>query len=86
MKVKFLFSALLSMLGSATIAQTYPTIKLYPKGVPNSKPAPKEYTEKTESFRTSMVTDPVLTPFLPEKGKGNGAAIIVCPGGGYARL
>jgi acetyl esterase/lipase len=29
---------------------------------------------------------PTLTPYLPPKGKANGAAIIVCPGGGYSRL
>lgn len=29
---------------------------------------------------------PTLTPYLPAKGKANGAAIIVCPGGGYSRL
>ncbi len=86
MKAKFLITALLTIFGSTAMAQNYPTIKLYPKGVPNSKPAPKNYVEKTESFRTSMVTDPILTPFLPEKGKGNGAAIVICPGGGYSRL
>ena len=29
---------------------------------------------------------PTLTPFIPPKDKTTGAAIIVCPGGGYARL
>jgi acetyl esterase/lipase len=29
---------------------------------------------------------PTLTPYLPPKGKANGAAIIVCPGGGYSHL
>lgn len=29
---------------------------------------------------------PTLTPFFPEKGTANGAAMIICPGGGYARL
>src|SRR5687767_5941464 len=29
---------------------------------------------------------PTLTPFLPEKGKATGAAMIVCPGGGYGGL
>jgi acetyl esterase/lipase len=85
MKLPILTAALL-MFGTLTYAQNSPTIKLYPNGVPNSKPAPTSYAEKNESNRISMVTDPVLTPFFPEKGKANGAAIIVCPGGGYARL
>jgi len=29
---------------------------------------------------------PTLTPFLPSKEKATGAAIIVCPGGGYGHL
>src|SRR5882672_8375593 len=29
---------------------------------------------------------PTLTPYLPPKGKATGAAIIVCPGGGYTHL
>jgi acetyl esterase/lipase len=29
------------------------------------------------------VTRPMLTPFLPKKGKGNGTAVLVIPGGGF---
>ncbi len=29
---------------------------------------------------------PTLTPFYPDAGTANGAAMIICPGGGYARL
>jgi acetyl esterase/lipase len=29
---------------------------------------------------------PTLTPFLPPKEKATGAAVIICPGGGYLRL
>jgi acetyl esterase/lipase len=29
---------------------------------------------------------PTLTPYLPEPGKATGAAIVICPGGGYAGL
>lgn len=32
------------------------------------------------------ITKATLTPFLPEKGKANGAAVIVTPGGGYRWL
>lgn len=67
-------------------AQAQQPIKLYPKGVPNSKTAPATYVEKTVNNRMSMITEPTITPYLPEKGKANGAAIIVCPGGGYAIL
>lgn len=29
---------------------------------------------------------PTLTPYLPEPGRATGAAMIICPGGGYAHL
>ncbi len=29
------------------------------------------------------ITQPTLTPFLPRKGTGNGAAVLVIPGGGF---
>lgn len=32
------------------------------------------------------ITTATLTPFLPEKGKANGAAVIVAPGGGFSWL
>jgi acetyl esterase/lipase len=84
---RLVFSALTAMMVSLTvIAQDNKPIKLYPKGVPNSKAAPAGYAEKNENNRVSMVTDPVLTPFFPEKGKANGTAVIICPGGGYSRL
>lgn len=95
------YKLLLSILTIATIsqmakAQVKPVvtplppatnaIKLWPDNVPNSKKAPAAYVEKTENNRTSMVTDPVLLPYFPDKAKANGTAVIICPGGGYSRL
>ena len=63
------------------------SIFLYDNRIPNSRPAPNE--EKTV-VRTDgiLVIDGVQRPsisvYLPEKGKANGTAIIICPGGGYA--
>ena len=34
----------------------------------------------------SVVDRPALTPFLPAAGRGNGAAVVVFPGGGYQHL
>lgn len=62
-------------------------IPLYSKGIPNSKPTPAAYIEKTD--KTSWITQvsqPTLTPYLPAKGTANGTAIVVCPGGGYSGL
>lgn len=38
------------------------------------------------SFFARNVTEATLTPFLPEKGKATGAAVIVAPGGGFRTL
>lgn len=61
-------------------------IPLYPGIAPGSETA----TQKeiwTEAFGRELwvrnITRPTLTPFLPKKGKGNGAAVLVVPGGGF---
>ena len=36
--------------------------------------------------RLHNVSRPILTVFQPPKGKANGAAVVVCPGGGYSIL
>src|SRR4051812_9803030 len=32
------------------------------------------------------IHEPTLTPYLPAKGKSNGAAVIIAPGGGHTNL
>jgi len=70
----------------ASLAQD--TIALY-KEVPNAKPAvDKETTEHAADgkLRVSKVSIPTMIAFLPPKEKANGTAVVICPGGGYARL
>ncbi len=50
-----------------------PEIPLWPNGAPGAK-------------GTASKDIPSVTPFLPEEGKANGCAIVVCPGGGYVGL
>jgi acetyl esterase/lipase len=84
--MKAILSALvLTVMASVSFAQEKP-IPLYPNGVPNSKPAPATYKQKTENGGIALVTQPELTPYLPEKGTANGTAVVVCPGGGYVWL
>ncbi|HYE33663.1 MAG TPA: alpha/beta hydrolase [Methylomirabilota bacterium] len=45
-------------------------IVLWPGGAPGAK-------------GTAPADVPTLTPYLPEKSKANGAAVVVCPGGAY---
>ena len=67
--------ALLTLCGWITIADAQPTnsFPLWPGGAPGALgQAPKDI--------------PTLTPFLPAPPKATGAAMVVCPGGGYAFL
>ncbi|RNI31895.1 alpha/beta hydrolase [Rufibacter immobilis] len=70
--------------------QTKPMeIPLYKGAVPNAVAGPNE--EKLEirpnkSQSITKVRTPTLTVFLPAKGKANGTAVVICPGGGYAKL
>ena len=67
---------------SAFAANT--VIPLWPEGVPNAKPALGE--EHHEEGRISNVSNPTLTVYGPAVDRPNGTAVIICPGGGYARL
>ena len=57
------------------------------------KPAPlsisntiQEQVESTDIVRISKVQIPQLEVYLPNKKGATGQAVIICPGGGYARL
>lgn len=67
------------------------TLRLYEGDAPGMLPAAasvKEQirTDKVVGLLVSQVTVPTLEVFLPPKGKGNGTAVIICPGGGYGVL
>jgi len=67
--------ALLSFLGLFTAAQAQTNISfpLWPDGAPGA-------------LGKSTNDIPTLTVFLPEADKATGAAMVICPGGGYAHL
>lgn len=71
---------------SAPVPQGAPAaapIVLWPEGVPGGLNG----TEVVEDGgRVSSVHQPTLTPYLAPEGKRTGAAVIICPGGGYVRL
>ena len=48
--------------------------------------APEAWHRQYGSVFARNVTVATLTPFLPVKGKGTGAAVIVAPGGGFRTL
>ena len=66
----------------------HPVLPLYSGSIPDSKPSGVQETSVTESagVRISTVIQPTLTVYLPTREKANGTSVIICPGGGYARL
>jgi acetyl esterase/lipase len=64
-------------------------IPLYDGEIPNSLPSNNYESSDYNSdgaLIISKVSLPTLTIFLPPKEKATGAAVIVCPGGGYTNL
>lgn len=50
------------------------------------KPLVEPDREYLKDQRVYAVDNPSMTPFWPEEGKANGAAVVIFPGGGYIRL
>lgn len=69
-----------------TTAQTVSEVPLYANEIPNSieSTIPEQTIMVNGTRRISNVIKPTLTLYKP--AKPNGTAIIICPGGGYARL
>jgi len=89
--MKMLISLLLIiMTGFESFSQNKDLIYLWPGKVPGEtkdKSGPvKAASENDNILRISEVTDPAVEVFLPEKSVRNGAAVIICPGGGYQIL
>lgn len=62
-----------------------PAIPLWPKGAPGSEPRVAE-AEIVDGSNISNVHNPTLTPYVPDKDKATGTAVIICPGGGHSKL
>jgi acetyl esterase/lipase len=65
-------------------------LKLWPREVPGDAdfkapaPNPKARPPKNDdTIRIASVTEPTLTLFRAPADKANGAAVLICPGGGY---
>ena len=72
MKINLVMAAFLGCLVSAQ-AQPTNSFPLWPEGAPGA--LGKEDKDI-----------PTLTPYLPDPGKATGAAVVICPGGGYGML
>lgn len=84
---KTLLFLLCFQLGNLSSAQT--VVPLYNGVIPYSKPIvnrERSIPGADGHPRISKVSEPTLTVFLPPKEKATGAAMIICPGGGFAHL
>ena len=70
------------LLGSMRAAE--PVIPLWPEGVPGLRADAS--AEKIADGHVSNVHQPTLTFYAAPAGKATGAAVIICPGGGYGVL
>ncbi len=76
----FLAMMVSAMKGAADL----PVIDLWPEGVPGLKPGlPPETLTNTSA---AHVSHPTLTVYAAPEALAGGAAVIICPGGGYVHL
>lgn len=94
--MKNLFIVLFSCLSAITFAQDGTIYPLEAPTEPNAIPlntgsvkdqaAPETWFRQWGDPMARNISQATLTPFFPEKGKANGAAVIVAPGGGFRWL
>ena len=76
-------------MAATTVLFAQQEFSIYEGPVPNTLPCNKEEVvskNATGKIVIANVTSPTVTVFNPVKQDANKTAIIVCPGGGYARL
>ena len=72
------------VLQSGSVMSAGRVIPIWPEGVPGAKPGGGE--RRIADGRVYNIQVPTLTYFAPEPGRATGTAVIICPGGAYARL
>ncbi len=60
-------------------------IPLWPNGAPGFENRKNE-PEKAQDWWVKNIHNPSITAFLPPKNMANGAAVLICPGGGHRAL
>ena len=92
-KVYILLLSCLAWAASAQDGTSYPLeAPKEPNAIPlntgpvKDQPAPESWLKQWGDPMARNISKATLTPFFPEKGKANGAVVIVAPGGGYRWL
>ena len=84
-------AAALGCLGAAAVVRAQEpgvaaeSVPLWPGGAPGFESRRGE-AEQAKDYWVKNVHNPSLTAFLPPKDKANGAAVVICPGGGHREL
>lgn len=83
MRQRYLLTVLLGLAACSARAQDF--VPLWPAGkMPNTKGlAMKDSIANERIYRVGI---PGMYPFLPSRQENTGAAVVICPGGGYERL
>ncbi len=80
---KLLISFIFLLVNTITFSQQ--VMPLYKDSIPNFIFTKDEETTSNDGVLIiSKISRPTLTAYLPPKEKANGAAVVICPGGGYA--
>jgi acetyl esterase/lipase len=85
MKLNRLLTAGLLLPGMLCAADSLQQLSLWPNGAPGFE-SRKDIPEQAASYWVKNINNPSLTVFLPPKEKANGAAVVICPGGGFREL
>ena len=81
--LKVWMAALLVVCSLGATAQKKVELQIWPDGAPNTNGITEQESEKRPN-RPTNVSQPTLTVYVAERG--NGQAIVACPGGGYVHL
>ncbi|MET3981383.1 acetyl esterase/lipase [Mucilaginibacter sp. UYP25] len=79
------YQVLFILMLCALASQAQTVIPLWAKGAPGFENRRNE-PEQAKDYWVKNIHNPSLTVYLPPAGKANGAAVIVCPGGGHRLL
>lgn len=83
LKLKLIAAAVSCCFYAPIFAQQ--VIPLWPNGAPGFEKLRNE-PEQAKDYWVKHINNPSLTVYLPTKEKANGAAVIICPGGGHSLL
>src|SRR5579871_1484084 len=87
--LRFALSMLLFTTALVTSAQDAPlaseVIPLWPNGAPGFENRRNE-PEQAKDYWVKNIHNPSVTIYRPAPGKANGAAVVICPGGGHRLL